>query len=91
MNNFGSYTPFVHLDQANLICFLGISSKLTKEKYLKHIFCIFSFTRKISSTFIKESSKLIRRILGLYVEYICVPLLLSVFFPGKLPIYMRSK
>ena len=60
VDNLDSYHISDPLDQANLICFWGISSKLMKEKYLKYIFCIFSFTRKISSTFIKESSKLIK-------------------------------
>ena len=40
--------------------FLRYLSKLIKEKYLKYIFCIFSFAREISSMFIKESSKLIK-------------------------------
>ena len=60
VDNLDSYHVFDSLDRANLICFLGVSSKLLKEKYLKYIFCIFSFTRKISLTFIKESSKLIK-------------------------------
>ena len=60
VDNLDSYHVFDSLDLANLICFLGVSSKLMKKKYLQYIFCIFSFTRKISSTFIKESSKLIK-------------------------------
>ena len=37
VNNFGSYPSFDPLDQANLICYLHMSSKLTKEKYLGYI------------------------------------------------------
>ena len=60
-----------------------------KEKYLKYIFCIFSFTRKISSMFVKESSKLIKEnTWTIIVEHICVPLLLSVFSRKMTYIYI---
>ena len=40
--------------------FLRYLIKVDEGEILKIYFCIFSFTRKISSTFIKESSKLIK-------------------------------
>ena len=41
VNNFGSYALFDPLDQVNLMCFLIMSSKLIKEKYLGYILSIF--------------------------------------------------
>ena len=41
VDNLDLYHVFDSLDRANLICFLGVSSKLMKEKYLKYIFAYF--------------------------------------------------
>ena len=82
VDNLDSYHVFDSLDWANLICFLGVSSKLLKEKYL-FIFGIFSFTTKISSTFIKESSMLIREYLD-YMLSIFVCLCCFLFFSRKI-------
>ena len=90
VDNLDSYNVFDSIDQANLICFRGVLSKLMKEKYLKYIFCIFSFTKKISSMFIKESSKLIKENTWIMLS-ILVCLCCFLFFQGKLHIYMRSK
>ena len=74
VNNFWSQYIFDPLDQVSLICFGDISLKLVKEKYLdttylKHIclLLLFSFSRKMSVTFINELSKLMKE---KYLDYI---------------------
>ena len=83
MNNFWSHYIFDPLDQASLICFGDISLKLVNEKYLDNIlsisvnaFVVYSFSRKMSQTFIKELSKLIKEkyldyILSIFVCFCC--------------------
>ena len=71
--------------------FLRYLIKVDKGEILKYIFCIFSFTKKISSTFIKESSKLIKENTWTICRVYLCAFVTFCFFPGKLPIYMRSK
>ena len=91
VDNLDSYHVFDSLDQANLICFWGVSLKLMKEKYFKIYFLHIWFYQENFINVYKGVIKVDKREYLDYMLSIFVCLCCFLFFPGKLPIYMRSK